>query len=120
MALLLQNLHLHQSELETQNEALRRSQAVLKKSCDRYRLLYELAPVGYLTLTDTGRIVDINLAAAAILNDDRARLLHSHFTHFVAFRDQERWQNHLLHAFQHGGKRSSPQTTTRICCCRLC
>ncbi len=114
MALLLQNLHLHQSELETQNEALRRSQAVLKKSCDRYRLLYELAPVGYLTLTDTGRIVDINLAAAAILNDDRARLLHSHFTHFVAFRDQERWQNHLLHAFRHGDKHSCELSLQRL------
>ena len=106
MELLLQNLRLRQSELATQNEALRRSQAVLKESCDRYRHLYEFAPVGYLTLTDVGRIAEINLAAAMILKEDRGRLLHSRFTYFVAFRDQERWQNHLLHAFQHGGKRS--------------
>jgi len=77
MELLLQNLRLRQSELATQNEALRRSQAVLKESCDRYRHLYEFAPVGYLTLTDVGRIAEINLAAAMILKEDRGRLLHS-------------------------------------------
>jgi len=106
MQLLLRNLRSRQSELETQNEALRRSQAVLKESRDRYRRIYEFAPVGYMTLTDAGRIAEINLAAAAILNEDRGRLLHSRFAHFVAFRDQDRWQNHLLHAFQHGDKHS--------------
>ncbi len=64
---LLHALQVHQIELEMQNEALRLTQIALEESRDGYLDLYEFAPVGYLTLTDSGLIAAINLNGAALL-----------------------------------------------------
>jgi diguanylate cyclase (GGDEF)-like protein/PAS domain S-box-containing protein len=83
-AVLLQELHVHQIELEMQNEELRRAQLALEESRDRYIDLYEYAPVAYLTLTSGALISKINLAGAHLLGEDRRTILHRRFEHYVA------------------------------------
>ncbi len=71
---LLHELHVHQIELEMQNEELRRVQIELEAARDRYRDLYDFAPVGYLTLTREGLITEINRAGATMLGEEPMRL----------------------------------------------
>ena len=64
---MLHELHVHQIELETQNESLRATQLELERVRERYVDLYEHAPVGYLTLNLQGGIRAANLTSATML-----------------------------------------------------
>lgn len=70
----LAELQVHQHELEVQNEELRSIQHDLNEARARYQDLFETAPAGYLTLSDTGVIQEVNLTAAALLDRPRAYL----------------------------------------------
>ena len=71
---LVHELQVHQIELETQNEELRRAQETITESRNRYVDLYDLAPVGYVTLDPQGLIVDLNLKGARLLGAPRNSL----------------------------------------------
>ena len=79
----LHELKVHQIELEMQNEALQQAQMALETSRDRYFDLYDLAPVGYLTISRSGIIQEANLAAAAMLGMVRRDLIDVPFTLLV-------------------------------------
>ncbi|MGM0574332.1 MAG: ATP-binding protein [Myxococcota bacterium] len=72
---LVHELEIHHVELEVQNEELRRAQADLAEARDRYRDLYELAPVGYLTLDEQGVIVRANQAMSKLCGVETGDLL---------------------------------------------
>jgi PAS domain-containing protein len=64
---LVHELEIHRVELEIQNQQLTETQLTLEVSKERYRRLYESAPVGYLTLDSEALIVDVNLTASVLL-----------------------------------------------------
>lgn len=100
---LVYELEVHRVELEIQNEQLRESQLAAEESKERYRQLYDSAPIGYLTLDSRGAIVEANLAVAQLLDLPRARLIGQKLSSFVAPRDQDRW--HLeRRALTRGGR----------------
>lgn len=76
---LLHELQNHQIELEMQNRELKEAQERLEEARDRYADLYDFAPMGYLTLDETGRILEVNLTGAAMLGDERANLIGKPF-----------------------------------------
>jgi two-component system sensor histidine kinase UhpB len=95
-------LHVHQIELESQNEELRRAQLELATAHDRFVDLYEFAPVGYFTLDVEGRISEANLTGSALFGSQRKALLGRRFERFVAAADSERWRIYLDKALHLG------------------
>jgi PAS domain S-box-containing protein len=98
---LLHELHVHQIELEMQNEELRLAHIALEESRDRYLNLFEFAPVGYLTLTPEGLIVEANLTAAKLLGVERSKLLNRRFATLVSIKDGDCWYLFLADAIKH-------------------
>jgi len=81
---LCHELEVSQIELQLQNEELQRITAELAASEEKYRDLYEFAPIGYLTLKPSGEILEANLAAATMLRTERAHLLNNLFQAYLA------------------------------------
>src|SRR5687767_1264938 len=72
---LIHELRLHRTELELQNDELRRVQHEIEESRDRFQELFELSPCGYLTLDVRGGVWEMNRAAERILRVSRNDLL---------------------------------------------
>ncbi|MEI6309655.1 MAG: PAS domain-containing protein, partial [bacterium] len=100
--LLLHELQVHQIELEMQNEELRRTQLELDATRARYFDLYDLAPVGYCTLSEQGLILEANLAAATLLGSARGALVRQLISRFIHKEDQDIYYLHLKQLFQTG------------------
>ncbi|MFN3882950.1 MAG: diguanylate cyclase domain-containing protein [Nitrincola lacisaponensis] len=92
---LLQELQMHQIELEMQNEQLRKAQSALEEVRDRYTDLFEFAPVSYITLNQDGRICEANFAAATLLAIDSATLVGQHFSDLLDSKDAESWLRYM-------------------------
>jgi len=86
---MLHELRVHQIELEMQNDELRRTQDELEASRTRYFELYDLAPVGYCTVSEAGLIRQANLSAADRLGVTRGVLVEQPFTRFIFKDDQD-------------------------------
>ena len=86
---ILHELQVHQIELEMQNEELRRTQVELETERARYFDLYNLAPVGYCTLSEKGLILESNLTAAGLLGVARDALFKKPVSQFILKEDQD-------------------------------
>ena len=81
---LIQELQVHQIELEIQNEELVRWRAEAEEVYRQYTDLYDFAPVGYFTLRRDGRIYETNLAGANLLGIERGNLIKQRLEMFVS------------------------------------
>jgi chemotaxis family two-component system sensor kinase Cph1 len=97
---LIHELEVHQVELELQNEELRRTQRELELSRDRYLDLYDFAPVGYFTVSETRLILEANLTAATMLGVKRGRLIKQPLTRFIGEEDQDVYYLHRKQLFE--------------------
>ncbi|MHB0878176.1 MAG: PAS domain-containing hybrid sensor histidine kinase/response regulator [Anaerolineae bacterium] len=98
----LHELRVHQIELEMQNEELRRAQEALEASRERYFDLYDLAPVGYATLSEQGLILEANLTAATLLGVARGVLPKQRLARFIFRDDQDAYYLHRKRLFGSG------------------
>ena len=85
---MLHELQVHQIELEMQNEELRRAHLELDAARERYFDLYDMAPVGYCTVSEPGLILEANFSAAALLGMSRGALVGQRLTTCI-FRDDQ-------------------------------
>jgi PAS domain S-box-containing protein len=110
---LVQELHVHQIELEMQNRQLRQTRDDLEKAVARYSDLYDFAPVGYFTLDGNGAIRSVNLCGASLLRIERSRLIGRQFKEFVADEDRLVFSAFLEKVLLYNGNNNCEITLTR-------
>ncbi len=91
---MLHELQVHQIELEMQNEELRAAQVELEGARARYFDLYDMAPMGYCTVSEKGLILEANLTAANLLGAARSRLVKQPISRFILKEDQDIYYRH--------------------------
>lgn len=110
---LLNELRVHQAELEMQNEELLGAQAKLEASQAEYQDLYDFAPVGYLTLNEQGLIHSVNLTAAALLGMPRGMLILQPIASIIHNDDQDILYRHRNELLENGLPQSCDLRMTR-------
>jgi signal transduction histidine kinase/ActR/RegA family two-component response regulator len=93
----LEELRVHETELEIQNEELQQSRAQLEESQTRYFRHFDLAPIGMIRLSDKGIIFEANILGAKMLGIERGRFHSSKipFGAYVTHESQETFYTHL-------------------------
>ena len=86
---LIQELSIQHEELEIQNEELRRAQVELEASRTKYYRWYDLAPVGYLTVSPDLVITEANLTASSLLGTERDEMIGRGISAFFPAKSQE-------------------------------
>jgi PAS domain S-box-containing protein len=81
---LIHELEVHQIELEMQNSELEQANELSEVNSQNYKSLYDFAPTGYFTLSNEGKIIELNLNASQILGRERSQLINASFALFVA------------------------------------
>jgi diguanylate cyclase (GGDEF)-like protein/PAS domain S-box-containing protein len=106
MQQVLHELRVHQIELQMQNEELRRTQAAQEALQARYFDLFDLAPVGYCSVSEQGLIQQANLAAGALLGMGRAALAKQPISRFILKEDQDIFYLHRKQLLATGNPQS--------------
>ena len=93
---LIHELEVNQIELALQNEELNIAKERAEATSRKYSDLYDLAPSGYFTLSNRGKILELNLSGSQMLGIDRKFLINSHFVFFIT-KDSRLIFNNFLH-----------------------
>lgn len=85
---LVQDLQVHQIEVEMQYEELLTTQAERETLHQQYVDLFEFAPVGYCTLDALGIVLQMNLRASQLLGTTRGAVMGRRFSQYVPIGDE--------------------------------
>ncbi len=80
---LIHELHVHQIELEAQNEELRNMQHRLEEVRDQYTDLFDFAPISYFIMDEKGVILNLNLTGCNLLGINRSRIKGKPFSIYI-------------------------------------
>lgn len=81
---LFHELEEREKKLKIQNEELRVLKDKTEKDAQKFAMLYDLAPVGYITLESDWTISELNSSAAQILNKERSKVFGTNFKSFFS------------------------------------
>jgi len=103
---LLHELQVHQIELEMQNEELRIANESTELALKKFTMLYDLAPMGYFSIDQKGKICELNFTGAEMLGERRFSLVNSNFKLFVSDDSREIFNDFLNKVFSSNYKES--------------
>lgn len=106
MLQMLHELQVSQIELKAKNEELRNAEEASESHRRHYFKLYDLAPIGYCTLSEEGLIVKANLASATMLGLTRSALVNQSISDFIYEEDHDTYYSYRKQFFEAGEQSS--------------
>ncbi|MEI6433261.1 MAG: PAS domain S-box protein [Bacteroidota bacterium] len=96
---LINELEVHQIELELQNEELLLAKREAEGAADKFNELFDFAPISYFTLTKEGKIIDLNLSGSQMVGKERSLLKNNLFGSFVSEETEQIFNSFLGNVF---------------------
>ncbi len=96
---LIHQLRVHQIELELQNEELTVAKETAELAERKFTEFYDFSPSGYLSLTKSGEITDLNISTERLLERKRSSLIKSRFGFLVSIDMRSDYNNFLQKVF---------------------
>jgi len=93
-------LHIHQIELEMQNEELVLAKEQANEITEKYIELYNFAPIGYFTLSRGGNIIEINKKGSQMLGMIPNEVNNTNFDFFICNEDKQIFSNFIDRIFE--------------------
>ncbi len=106
---IIQDLRVHQIELELQNEELRLTQTQLEIARHKYADLYDFSPVGLLVLDNHECIKEANLTFVTLMGIEREKLIERNLSDFIDGPSQD-----IYHVFFQSLRRGQPAQPCEI------
>ncbi len=97
---IVHELKVYQIELEMQNEELRRTQLELEHIKARYFDIYDLAPEGYLIVSEKGLIIESNLTSVVMFGESRHSLAKKRLSEYIFKEDQDIYYSYRKQLFE--------------------
>jgi PAS domain S-box-containing protein len=110
---LLHDLHVHQLELEMQDEQLRSAQEEIDEKQSRFADLFDFAPIPYFTFDGNGAIVEVNFKGAELLGQERQGLIDKPFSYFVVPGDRDKFRKHRNNTLRQTSRQRCELQVTR-------
>lgn len=92
---LLQELQVHQVELDLQREELENSEHEMRLELARYKSMFKLIPTICMVITREGRIIEANPAAATVLKTPYGELTGQTLHELIQQESQDTWRDML-------------------------
>ena len=100
----VQELEVHQIELEIQNEELMMVKEQAETALYKYTELYDFAPSGYFTISKDGKIKEINLIGLKMLGKHRLHVIDSSLGFFVSVHTRPVFNSFIDKVFKNENK----------------
>lgn len=99
----LQDIQLHQVELEIQNEELRTLNLQSASQLQKYIQLFDSAPVALFILSSDGQIQDLNFQGEKLLGNERSSMINKPFESFLCDESRPEFSKHFHVSFEDHG-----------------
>lgn len=103
---LLHELQVHQIELEMQNEELLNAYEAAEAALKKYTIVFDQAPMGFVTLEKDGTIAELNFAASEMLGERRFSLMGSNFKLYISAESRSVFSDFFKKAYSTHQKQS--------------
>ncbi len=100
MLKLIHELQVHQIELRMQNETLQEAKELADAATKKFTTLYDSAPTGYFTLSNDGKIIELNPAGAKMLGKERSYLKNKQLGIFITSENRPVFNQFLNAVFE--------------------
>lgn len=90
------SLRYQQIILKSQNIELMQSQKELNVSRERFKTIYDTAPVGYISLNTSGIIISVNQSVASLLGMTKQEMLKTSILEYIAIEDYENFNENFI------------------------